>query len=141
MRVSVKLDELLAAYEWVSDGEALAMDCEAYISRNAGTVHWCGEGVDEELPEDIEDGTLYIAVPHKTEFELGRSLVFRFVEEQLPHSREKVYEFFRKRGAYANFKSLLASNGQLDAWHKYEDAATETALREWCEENGFVLVR
>jgi|SRR5438105_3832269 len=141
MSVPVNFDELFAAYEWVSGGEALAMDCEAYISRSAGTVHWCGEGVDEELPEDIEDGTLYIAVPHKNEFDLGRSLAFRFVEEHLPRSRETVYEFFRKRGAYSKFKSLLASSGQLDAWHKYEEAATESALREWCEENGFVLVR
>ena len=141
MSVPVKFDELFAAYEWVSGGEALAMDCEAYISRNSGTVHWYGEGVDEEPPEDIEDGTLYIAVPHKNEFDLGRSLAFGFIEEHLPRSRETVYEFFRKRGAYAKFKSLLASSGQLDTWHKYEEAATESALRDWCEENGFVLSR
>ena len=141
MSVPVKFDELLAAFEWVSDGEALAVDCAAYISRIAGTVHWRGEGVDEELPADIEDGTRYIAVPHKNEFDLGRSLAFRFVEEHLPRARETVDEFFRKRGAYSKFKSLLASSNQLDAWHKYEEAATERALREWCEENGFMLVR
>ncbi|MGM9485906.1 hypothetical protein [Ideonella sp. YS5] len=141
MSVPVDFNELFAAYEWVSGGEGLGMDCRAYISRSTGTVHWCGEGVDEELPEDIEDGTLYIAVPHKNEFDLGRSLAFRFVEEHLPRSREAVHKFFRKRGAYAKFKSLLASAGVLDAWHVYEGKAVESALREWCEENGFVLVR
>ena len=141
MSVSVKFDELFAAYEWVSGGEGLGMDCEAYISRAAGTIHWCGEGVDEALPEDIEDGTLYIAVPRKNEFDSGRSLALRFVEEHLPRSRETVHEFFRKRGAFSKFKSLLASSGQLDAWHEYQEAATESALREWCEENGFALVR
>ena len=140
MSVPVKFDELLAAYEWVSTGETVAMDCEAYISRATGTIHWCGEGIDEEPPEDIEDGTQYIAVPHKREFELGRTLALRFVEEHLPGSREAVYGFFRQRGAYSKFKSLLASSGQLDAWHEYEEGATESALREWCEENGFVLV-
>jgi len=141
MRVPVSFDELLAAYEWVSAGEVAALECEAYISRASGTVHWCGEGVDEEPPEDIEDGSLYIAVPRKNEFDLGRSLALRFVEEHLPGSRETVYGFFRKRGAYSHFKALLAHAGQLDAWHAYEEAATENALREWCEENGLVLVR
>ena len=140
MSVPVSLDELLSAHEWVSAGEAAALDCEAYVSRATGKVHWCGEGVDEEPPEDIEDGSLYIAVPHKTEFDLGRSLALHFVEEHLPAERETVYEFFRKRGAYSKFKSLLARAGLLDAWHEYEQAALETALREWCEESGFTLV-
>lgn len=141
MSVPVSFDELLAAYEWVSGGETIAMDCEAYISRTAGTVHCCGEGIEDEPPQDIEDATRYISVPHKQEFDLGRALAVRFVDEHLPHSREAVNGFFRKRGAYAKFKALLASAGQLDAWHDYEKAATEDALREWCEENGFLLVR
>ena len=141
MSVSVSLEELLAAYEWVSAGEAAAFDCEAYVSRATGKLHWCGEGIDEEPPDDIEDGSLYLAVPHKTEFDLGRSLALRFVEERLPREREAVRECFRRRGAYSRFKALLAHACQLDAWHQYEQAATETALREWCAENGFTLVR
>lgn len=117
------------------------MDCAAYISRLAGTVHWCGEGVEEEPPAQVEDAALYIAVPNKTELGLGRSLAFAFVEQQIPDSSEAVHEFFRKRGAYAKFKSLLARAGQLDAWHRYQEAATEAALREWCEDNGFEPVR
>ena len=139
MSVNVSLSELRDAYEWVSAGEAGAMlDCEAYVGRTTGKVYWSGEGVDEELPEDIEDGSLYIAVPHKDEFDLGRSLAIRFVEERLPGSREEVHEYFRKRGAYSRFKSLLLRAGQLEAWHQYENAAIERALREWCEEHGFI---
>lgn len=141
MNVSVSLDELLSACEWVSAGEAAALDCEAYVGRATGKVYWCGEGVEEQPPEDIDDGNLYIAVPHKTEFDLGRSLALRFVDEHLPDERETVNELFRKRGAYAQFKSLLARAGQLETWHEYEHAATEAALREWCEENGLCLVR
>ena len=140
MSAPVSLDELLSAQEWVSAGEAATLDCEAYVSRATGKVHWCGEGVDEQPPEDIEDGSLYIAVPHKGDFHLGRSLALRFVEERLPRERETVYEYFRKRGAYSRFKSLLAQVGELDAWQQYEQAAKETALREWCAENGFSLV-
>jgi len=140
MTVRVSFVDLLPAFEWVSEGEAVSMDCRAYINRNAGTIHWRGEGVDEETPQGIDDAALYIAVPHKSDFDLGRSLALRFVEEHIPRSSETVHEYFRKRGAYAKFKSLLANSGQLDAWHKFEAAATEAALREWCEENGFLLV-
>jgi len=141
MNVSVRFDDLLSAYEWVGAGEAASVECEAYVSRATGTVHWRGEGVDEEPPEDIEDGSLYVAVPHKNEFDLGRALAIQFVEEHLPRSVETVRGFFRKRGAYSHFKSLLLHAGQLEAWHQYEQTATENALREWCEENGFMLVR
>ena len=141
MSVPVSLDEVFNAYEWVSTGEVAALDCEAYVSRATGAVIWCGEGADEEPPEDIDDDSLYIAVPRRNELHLGRSLAIRFVEEHLPPSREAVYGFFRKPGAYAHFKSLLAHAGQLNAWHAYEQAAIENALGEWCEENGFVLVR
>ena len=141
MSVAVDFDDFLAACEWVSAGSAAALNCAAYINRETGAIHWSGDGVDEELPEDIDDGTLYIALPDKNDFELGRTLVFEFVEEQLPGSIDAVHGFFRQRGAYAKFKSLLSSHGLLDAWHEYEAAATERAAREWCEENGFVLVR
>jgi len=140
MGVTVHLDELLAAYDWVSGSEATVLSCEAYVSRVTGEIHWIGEGIDEEPPEDIDDGSLYIAVPQKSDFDLGRSLVLRFVEEHIPDSIESVYEFFRRRGAYAKFKSLLDRVGQLDAWYQYEQAATEEALRNWCEENDLTLV-
>jgi hypothetical protein len=141
MSVPVNLDDLSTAFEWVSAGEAAALDCEAYVRRATGTIHWCSEDVDEDIPDDIEDGTLYIAVPRKRELGLGRSLAIGFVEKHLPGSRDAVHGFFRHRGAYAKFKSLLESSGHLDAWYEYEQAAIESALREWCEENGFVLVR
>lgn len=140
MSVNVHLDELLSAYEWVNSGEAVALSCEAYVRRVTGQIHWLGEGVEEEPPEDIEDGSLYIAVPQKGDFDLGRSLVFRFVEERIPDSIETVDDYFRRRGAYAQFKSLLSRVGQLDAWYQYEQSATEEALRNWCKENSFTLV-
>jgi len=136
-RVHVDLDELLDALEWVSAGETAAVDAEVYIRRIDGQILWCGEGVDEEPPEDIEDGTVYIAVPRLREFDLGRSLAVRFVEEHLPRSLEEVENYFRRRGAYSRLKSLLERVGQLEAWYRYEKAAKEEALKEWCAENGF----
>jgi hypothetical protein len=141
MNASVDLDDLLAAYEWVSAGEVAALDAEAYIDRRTGQIHWCGEGVDEEAPEGIDDGSLYIAVPHKSEFDLGRSLALAFVDEYLPHSSETVRAYFHRRGAYQQFKALLAQAGQLNAWYRYEQSAQEVALKEWCAENGLVVSR
>ena len=142
MSVTVDFDDLLAAYEWVSAGEVATVDAEAYISRLTGKIHWCGEGVDEDPPEDIEVGSLYIAVPHKSEFDVGRSLALAFVDEYLPRSSEAVREYFHGRGAYQRFKVLLAqAAGRLDAWHRYEQAAKEEALNEWCAEHGFIVSR
>ena len=137
-RVRVSLDELLDAFEWISAGESIG-DCKAFVSRVTGEVYWAGEGVEEELPDDINDGSLYIAVPKKSGLELGRSLALRFAEESLPDSYDTIHDYFRKRGAYARFKSLLERAGKLEAWHQYEQSATESALREWCEANDLVL--
>jgi hypothetical protein len=137
MDISVSLDELVLACDWVRASDAAALDCEAYVSRATGTVHWCGEGVDDEPPQGIDDGNLFVCVPRKGEFDLGRTLALRFVGERLPSERETVYDYFRGRGAYSQLKSLLQRVGQLDAWYTYEQEAIETALRHWCPDNGF----
>jgi hypothetical protein len=141
VRVPVSLEDLLCAFHWLSAGDSAAIECAAYVSRATGKVYWSGEGVDEELPEDIEDGTAYVAVPEKSELELGRSLALRFVEERLPGEYANVSQFFRGRGAYSRFKSLLERAGQLDAWHSYESSAIEDALVAWCEQHGFTCTR
>ena len=138
MGVRVYIDDLLDACEWVSAGETAAIDAEAYVCRSDGRIIWCGEGIDEDPPEDLEeDGTLYVAVPRKNELDVGRSLVFRFVEEHLPRSLGEVESYFHKRGAYARFKSLLERHGRLEAWYHYEEATKKESLKQWCAENGF----
>lgn len=139
--VSVNLEELLLSCEWVSSSETAGLDAEAYISRSSGKIYWVGEGVDDEPPEDIEDESRYVPVPHKSELGLGRSLALRFVDLHLPHASETTREYFRKRGAYQRFKALLDQHGKLDDWHRHEQRAEEEALKEWCLDNGFVAVR
>ncbi|MBW8830009.1 MAG: hypothetical protein JF606_11340 [Burkholderiales bacterium] len=132
----MKLSELLDAFDWVSASGNF--ENQAYVSRESGRVYWSSSTheVEEELPEDVEDRTLYVAVPHKNEFDLGRSLALRFVEEQLSGSYDLVNGYFHKKGAYARFKDLLERHGRLEAWYQYEGKAVEHALREWSEENG-----
>ena len=94
-------------------------------------------GIDE-FPEDV-DSVAYVAIPHKNDLDLGRDLVFDFVSHHLPNEFETVQQFFRSRGAYSRYKSLLDSTGLLDDWHRFEDEKTKSALREWCKDNNLEL--
>jgi hypothetical protein len=48
---------------------------------------------------------------------------------------------FRGGAAYSRFKQLLKDEGMLYQWFAYEQAAMETAIREWCRDNGIEIVK
>jgi len=135
----VSYDDLLTAFEWVNSGAP--GENSAFVSRKTGALHWASVlmELDDEIPEDIEDGSLYVAVPHKNDLNLGKNLVLNFTDERLPESCATVATFFRHRGAYGRFKDLLERKGMLEAWYEYEAQAVEQALRTWSEENGLQL--
>jgi len=140
-QTKVSLDDLVAALEWVS--AASYSENSAYVALDTGAVHWLGSDLTmedgSEIPDDLENSDRYIAIPHRNDFNLGNSLVFRFVKETLPESYGLVRDFFRQRGAYTKFKNHLDRHDLLDAWHEYEQRAIEQALREWAEENGIQI--
>lgn len=109
------------------------------MSRLTGIIHWISDAIDEEPPEDIDDGSVYIAVPHKNDLDLGRALALRFAAERLPDSQGVIAGFFRQSGAYRRFKDFLDRQGRLQEWYDYEAAATEHALRAWSREQGLQL--
>ena len=139
MPTPVKQADLVHALEWVSSGGLF--ENAAYVDRETGEVYWASDGTDMDidLPQDIEDSNRYIAVPHKSDLDLGRGLVARFVEAQCPELYERVRDFFRHKGAYGRFKGLLDEEGLLQAWFDFEAQQTELALREWVEEHGFEI--
>jgi hypothetical protein len=141
MTASVSLEDLEHALFWVSSPPEF--DAAAFVSRTTGKLFLRGADgpVDDDFPEDIDDGLEYIAVPHRNELGLGRQLVHRFVEDAAPYLRHHVQEVFRRRGAYARFKALLDDNSLLDAWHDYESAATHEALIQWAGEHALPVVR
>jgi hypothetical protein len=94
------------------------------------------ELTDEELPDDIENAEKYIAIPHKSDLDLGSRLAFRFANEFLPDAADAVHDIFRRKGAYGRFKDLLDSRDMLQQWYEYEEQSTNEALRNWCETNG-----
>ncbi len=66
-------------------------------------------------------------------------MVEAFVEEALPDEWNRVAEMFRRKGAYGRFKPLLQDRGALERWYAFEAAATERALKDWCELNDIPL--
>lgn len=140
--VTVDHAELRDAFEYVSSGRF--GEVEAYISLDTGKIYLIslegdvlGEG---EVPDDLETSDRYIAVPHKTELDLGRRLVLRFTEHELPGDYDAVEDLFRRKGAYAGFKRLLEARGALNRWYDEEERATEEALRTWAQDNGIQLI-
>ena len=138
--VTVTYEEISSAFEFVASGAP--MEHSAYISLDTGQIYWASElaSLDEELPEDIDTSDRYLVVPHKTELGLGKNLPLRFAAQELPDSYERVASIFRSKGAYGRFKQLLADNGLLENWYKFEEEASDKALREWCAANDIQII-
>ena len=112
----------------------------AYLCKETGEMFYTSEiGDSDELPEDIDDPDKYIAIPHKNELDLGKTLVNEFTSTYLPEELNKVYSIFRHRGAYSRYKDLLESKGALEDWYNFENERQKVALKEWCQENNIEI--
>jgi len=96
-------------------------DNQAFICRKTGKIYlrtdydaWDNE---EPLPDDLDDADKYIELPSKRDLDLGKNLVFRFVDAELPDDYERVQDIFASAGAYARFKSLLERRGVTPQLH------------------------
>ncbi|SAL79070.1 hypothetical protein AWB67_05383 [Caballeronia terrestris] len=139
--IAVKYADLSMAFDFVSD--ASPMEHNAYVSLDTGKVYWTSDfddAFDEDHPDDLETSDRYLAIPHKNELDLGKSLALRFVAQQLPARYEQVERFFQRHGAYGRFKDLLAREGALERWYSFEAGSIESALRQWCAENSLEIV-
>lgn len=137
---TVKLSDLEYARMFVDAGRDF--DARAWVCRATGEVFQHNDDYDglEELPDDIDDETLYVAVPTSHELDLGKPLVLDFTRAHLPDCLDEVEEIFSRRGAYARFKNPLERRDSLDAWHRWEEEHSLQALREWCKDNDISLV-
>jgi hypothetical protein len=138
--VAVKFKDIEEAFDFLNFSQM--SDGEAYLEKETGKIYLYSDLMDdeqEELPDDIGDGDKYIALPDKNDLDLGKKVVFDFASAFLPDDIEHVDYIFSKKGAYSNFKQLLAKKDLLDKWYKYEEEAQKKALREWCEWNDIEL--
>ena len=137
--VNVNKDDLVMAIDMVSASESCGIDSYAYVCTVTGKVWVTGfddESLeDQDLASDLSDNPQYIMAPDKREMDLGRDLVFKFIGEELPNELERVYGFFRRRGAYGKYKRLLEQHQLLEQWHGHEEQEVERALERWCEAN------
>jgi len=133
----VVLDDLLMAIETVASGEQCGTEILAYVCSQTGKVWTAGdEDYNEEpLPDDLGSNPQYLMAPDKRDLPLGRNVALDFVKAYMPHEVERVYGFFRRKGAYANYKNLLAEQDLLESWYEYEELQTMTCLQQWCEVN------
>jgi len=112
-----------------------------YLCKNTGRLYYISEYGDseEDLPDDLDENGQYLRLPDKHDLDLGSRIVHRFIKEHAPDFADDVRAIFSRKGAYRRFKSFLEANDMLDAWHAYENAQTEAALKAWCQNNGIEL--
>jgi len=147
-RTRVKLSELLLAVEHISSGGL--GDTEAYVALDTGAIHVVDdelvsgvfdEPVEDAPPADIGDTDRYLGVPSKNELGLGKRLAVRFAWAYLDEDdADEVEEYFRRRGAYANFKALLERRRLLQQWYDHENEAIREELAAWCKANDLELM-
>ncbi len=135
-----KFADIALAFEFAN----VSHEFRAYVRKETGEIFYQGSEAisgepDDELPDDIEDDGKYAALPDRRDLDLGKPLVLAFAREMLPRDFDEVRAIFSRRGAYPKFKALLARRGATDRWHAFENEATKTALRAWCEEEGIEL--
>jgi hypothetical protein len=134
----MKYYDLEMAFDYVSSGNPY--DHTVYLSRSTGHTYYHSEMADmDELPEDVEENDDYVEIPHRYDLDLGKQLVWDFVEREIPGLKGKVQRIFSRRGAYSRFKGFLADLELLDAWHRFEDDRTKKVLLEWCESKGIPI--
>jgi len=134
----VSFFDLQLAFEFVRSGGM--GENEAYLDRESGKIYWRSEfgDSDEELPDDIDDKR-YILISDMRELDLGKPLALDFARKFLPDDHDEVRHIFSRRGAYRRYKDLLVRRGALERWYDFSNKSEETALREWCTENGIEL--
>ena len=136
--MEIKFSDIELAFEYVSS--ATMTSNTAVLCKETGEIYYSSDYDDgDEIPEELYDREDCIEIPHKNDLNLGRNLVFEFVEQFLPGDFERVRQIFRRRGAYGRYKNFLDDRGFLKKWHEFENTRTTETLREWCEENDITL--
>ena len=133
----MSMKELELAFAFIDSDMS---EAEVWVSRSTGRsfVRSDLSGIDE-LPDDVEENDDYVQMPDRQELDLGTALVWEFVDREIPEARAKIERIFSCRGAYREYKNLLAGLELLEAWHSFEDERVTQALREWCEQEGIAI--
>jgi hypothetical protein len=134
----MKYEDIEFLLEYVGSGRRF--ERSAYLNRKTGESYLTSElGDSDELPDDLDVNDDYLRIPHRNDLDLGRELVFQFVEQHMPFAIDQVHGFFQRVGAYGRFRDLLKRSGRLDDWYKYEADRTRAAILALCKKNDIEL--
>jgi hypothetical protein len=138
--MSIQFSDIEDAFFFVSSASMYTNS--AILCKESGKIFYQSDYLEEEadeITEEILENEDCIEIPHKNELDLGRDLVFEFVEEHLPGDFERARNIFRRKGAYRRYKDLLEERGLLKKWFDFENRIQTRALRAWCEDNKIKL--
>ena len=136
--MAIKFSDIEHAFFYVSSAPMTAKT--AILCKETGEIFFASDYDDENhIPEEIYFREDCIEIPHRNDLDLGRNLVFEFVEQYMPEDFERVREILRRKGAYGKYKDLLEDRNILQKWYDFENARQTETLREWCEDNEIAL--
>ena len=136
--MEIKFSDIEDAFFYVSS--APMMTNTAVLCKETGEIFYASDYDDEdELREDIYYREDCIEIPHKNDLDLGRNLVFEFVEQHLPGDFDRVRNIFRRKGAYGRYKDLLDDRDLSQQWYDFENTRQTETLRRWCKDNEIKL--
>ena len=137
--MEIKFSDIEHAFFFVSSASMTANT--AVLCKETGELFYASDYTDEdEIPEDIYYRDDCIEIPHKNDLDLGRDLVFEFVEQYLPGDFDRVQNIFRRKGAYGRYKDLLDDRDLSQEWYDFENTRQAETLRQWCKDNEIKLV-
>ncbi|HED31306.1 MAG TPA: hypothetical protein ENN50_06445 [Prosthecochloris aestuarii] len=134
--VMLSYSEIVMAFDFVSSGEE--GDNHAWICRDSGEIVYFSEvlGLDERRGQDIHSPNC-VAVPHRNDLELGRELVFDFIDEELPDKYASIRDIYADpEDPEGRFRELLQARGVLDRWNDYKAGRIRSSLMTWCQARG-----
>ena len=132
--MTIKFSDIEMGFEFVSFGAETTHT--AILCKDTGEIYYSSDdGEMDEVPDGVYENDDCIEIPHKNDLDLGRNLVFEFMDQYLPDDFERVRQIFRSRGAYARYKDLLDHRGKLKEWYDFENVRQTETLREWCRKN------
>jgi len=137
--MEIKFSDIEDAFFFVSSAPMTANT--AVLCKETGELFYASDYTDEdEISEDIYYREDCIEIPHKNDLDLGRNLVFEFIEQHLPGDFDKVRDIFRRKGAYGRYKDLLDDRDLSQEWYDFENTRQAETLRRWCKDNEIKLI-
>lgn len=134
-KYQIKYDDLWFGYEY--DAEELFEEPLFFNPLDQSICHPEQSSLSREDIKAIE-GKIFF--PNERGLDLGRSLIFQFIEKCYPNFVDEVDEIFRKKGAFRRFKDFIVRQSIRDKWHEYQNYYTVLKLVEWANDNDLEVI-